>query len=308
MQIKHILFPVDFSDYSRALVPEVEWLADQFGANVTLLHVFEIPIAWYGTGEAPLVSSDCLRQIRETAEEKLFSFPLALPADRVNRVITEGDAAWHIRHWVENHAVDLVVIGTHGYGTMRRLLLGSVAMKVLHDVSCPVWTRASAGAVQHTTPVGISHIVCAIELTDETVPLLRFLKDVAMDFDASVYLVHSVPDIQPRSYQYFNTDLHRFLKECATEDLAKRQREAGTNFPVSVTDGVIAQDVAFIAERQQASLIVIGRGKAQATLGSLRTHAYDIIREARCPVLSYSPQLRGMTQSESEDAQVRAAV
>jgi hypothetical protein len=43
MRIDHILFPVDFSDHSRALNPEVEWLSSHFHSRVTPLHVFEMP-------------------------------------------------------------------------------------------------------------------------------------------------------------------------------------------------------------------------------------------------------------------------
>ena len=52
MKIKHILFPIDFSDFSRALNPEVEWVAKRFDADVTLMHVVEIPVTSYGIGEA----------------------------------------------------------------------------------------------------------------------------------------------------------------------------------------------------------------------------------------------------------------
>lgn len=303
MKIKHILFPVDFSDCSRGLVPEVEWLAKQFAASVTLLHVFEIPVAWYGTGEAPLMSSDCLGQIRADAQQRLANFPLALPAGQVHRVVAEGEAAWHIKNWVNNHDIDLIVMGTHGYGTMRRLLLGSVAMKVLHDVDCLVWTHSVTSPDQHTVADGISRIVCAVELSDETVPLLRFVKELANDLHASVQLVHSVPEIESRSYKYFDADLHNFLKECAADDLSKRQIEAGTYFPVSITDGLTAKDVASFAVQHRAGLVVIGRGKTQGTFGSLRTHAYDIIREAPCPVLSYSFKLRELAHEDGDLAQ-----
>jgi hypothetical protein len=57
MKIDHILFPVDFSNHSRALNSEVEWLAAQFNSRVTLLHVLEVPTSWYGTGEATLMTS-----------------------------------------------------------------------------------------------------------------------------------------------------------------------------------------------------------------------------------------------------------
>src|SRR5579863_956841 len=141
MNFKNILFPVDFSDCSRALNPEVEYLAKRFNADVTLLHVFEIPFTWYGSAEAPLMNSECLQRYMESERSRFNDYSLNIPAGKLHRVLAEGDAAWQIKSYVADNQTDLVVMGTHGYGTMRRLLLGSVAMKVLHDVGCPVWTH-----------------------------------------------------------------------------------------------------------------------------------------------------------------------
>ena len=300
MKIKHILYPVDFSDCSRALNRQVEWVANHFDAEVTLLHVFEIPVMWYGTGEPPMINAECFQQFASNAEEQLSGYPIELPASRVNRAIEEGDVAWHINNWVEEHDVDLVMMGTHGYGSMRRLLLGSVAMKVLHDVSCPVWTSSPHEESLPKKPMAPSRILCALELTEEAVPLLRFVNKLAQDLRASVHLIHTVPGTDSRPYRYFDMDLRNYLKECTANDIAKSQHEAGTDFPVTITEGSISQITAAVAADQQADLVVIGRGKAQAVLGTLRTHAYEIIRHAPCSVLSYCSARAKIKTSDSE--------
>jgi len=286
MKFNHILFPTDFSECSRRLNREVEWVATKFQSRVTLMHVFEIPVTWYGTGEAPLINAECFQQFAADAKQRLLDYPMELPANRVNRVIAEGDAAWHIKNWVEEHDVDLIMMGTHGYGSLRRVLLGSVAMKLLHDVSCPVWTH-SRYETDRSDLTGVSKIICAVEPTQEAVPLLRFTKEVAQQLGATVRIIHSVPEIQARPYRYFDTDFHNNLKKCAAADIAQSQQEAGTDFPITITDGFIGQDTASLAGDEQADLVVMGRGKTQDIIGTLRTHSYDIIRQAPCPVLSY---------------------
>lgn len=288
MQIKNILFPVDFSDCSLALNPEVEWLANRYGARVTLLHVFEIPISWYGSGEAPLMSPDCFAQFSEMAKKRLAAYPLNLPAARVDHWTVEGDAAWQIKTWVEEHTIDLVMMGTHGYGTMRRMLLGSVAMKVLHDIDTPVWAQSAASCVNAGDSFKVSNILCALELTEEALPLLRFTKELATDLGASVQLVHSVPETDSRPYKYFDMDLHGFLMKSASDNIERLQRVAETNFAVSLTAQPIGRYVATAASEQRAELVVIGRGRSRGVLGSLRTHSYDILKHAPCPVVSYS--------------------
>ncbi len=291
MKIKNILFPVDFSECSFALNQEVEWLASRFNSKVTLLNVFEVPVSWYGSGEAPLMSPDCFQQFAADARKRLADYPLQLPENQIDRATAEGDIAWQIKSWVEEHDADLVMMGTHGYGAMRRLLLGSVAMKILHDVSCPVWTHSPSRTA--STGVSVSNILCALELTEEAVPLLRFAKQLARQFNAQVRIIHSVPETESRPYKYFDRDLNGFLMKSANEEIARQQKEAGTDFPVELTAKPIAQFTADLGSGQPVDLIVLGRGKTQEAFGTLRTHTYEILRQAPCPVLSYCSEQQG---------------
>jgi nucleotide-binding universal stress UspA family protein len=130
MKIDHILFPIDFSEHSRALNEEAASLANFFQAKVTLLHVFEIPPAWYETGDLPMggavaMGSGYFKAFVDGATERLDQYRIDVPENRVERVLAEGDAAWHIANHAKEQAVDLVVMGTHGHGALRRLLLGS---------------------------------------------------------------------------------------------------------------------------------------------------------------------------------------
>lgn len=286
MKVNHILFPVDFSDSSRALNRQVEWLSKHFDAKVTLMHVFEIPATWYGITEACAVNVEYIQQMAEDSKQWLQNYSIDIPADRLNRVVAEGDAALNIGTWAENNNVDLIVMANRGHGALRRLLLGSVTMKLLHDTYCPIWTY-SQDESKSAQPAGVSKIVCALEIARESVSLLRFAREMAKEFGASVHIVHSIPETESRPYRYFDRDLHSYLSECAAKEIAKAQQEAQTDFPITITDGFIGQDAATAATEQQADLIVIGRGRAQDLFGSLRTHAYDIIGRAPCPVLSY---------------------
>ncbi|MBV9223192.1 MAG: universal stress protein [Acidobacteriaceae bacterium] len=230
MKFDHILFPIDFSDHSRTLNAEVEWLASRFHSEVTLLHVFEIPTSWYGGGEASIINGQEIMAYVESEKRRLQEYKINVPEERVRRISAEGSAAWHITEWTKNHPVDLIVMGTHGYGTWRRLLLGSVAMKILHEVDCPLWTHAAAAhGIQNRE---ISCIVCSLELSEECVPLLRFTKGLADEFGARVQLIHSVPEVDSRPAKYFDYPLHQALKDWAQNEIDRQQSEAGTNFPL----------------------------------------------------------------------------
>ena len=303
MKFDHILFPVDFSEHCREVNAEVEWLASRFGSRVTLLHVFEIPASWYGTGEAPLINPECLRAVAQSEEQRLKEYRLNLPEERIERIIAEGGAAWHITNWANEHDLDLIVMGTRGLGNVRGLLMGSVAAKVIHDASCPVWTDALLHPDASTIQRDYKNLVCAIDIDDEAVSVLRFTGALARELGATVHVVHAVPEAETRPAKYLDFDLHAYLMDSARVAISKLQREAGTEFPVGIKASSIANAVSDVAMQQNADLVIIGRGKAQQTLGRLRTHSYQIIRDAPCPVLSYLPaQEAPSVQPETQHA------
>lgn len=286
MNFSHILFPIDFSERSQALNRQVEWLAAKFNSRVTLLHVFEIPATWYAAAEASYLTIESFNALRASMERRLNEYPLKVPDMRVERLLVEGNAASNIINFAHEHDVNVIVMGTHGYGALQGWFLGSVAAKVLHEASCPVWTDS----LQHPRPkdAPISKILCAVEMIEEAVPMLRFTDQLAQDLGATVRLVHSVPESEPAPNRYLDFDLHRYLMEAARVDLAKTQREAGTDFPVTISGLGVARALGETADQYGADLIVTGRGNSQKLLGRFYTHVYDIVRHSPCPVLSYS--------------------
>jgi nucleotide-binding universal stress UspA family protein len=295
MKFKHILFPTDFSERSRALNQQVEWLATQFSSQVTLLHVFEIPAAWYGGCEASFLSTDCFNGLRESAEQRLNEYAIKLPEARLERVLAQGDPGAEIMNWVNEHDVDLIMMGTHGCGALQGWILGSVTAKLLHRAVCPIWTDSLLQGTPNSP--AISKILCAIEPTEEAVPLLGLTRELALEFGATVKLVHSVPELEARPNRYFDFDLHRYLMESARVEIAKLQRRAGTDFPLNVSGMGISNALAEAANERGADLVVIGRGKTQKAVGRFQTHAYEILRYAPCPVLSYSLNQRDRISS-----------
>ena len=70
------------------------------------------------------------------------------------------------------------------------------------------------------------------------------------------------------------------------KQIEEMERSAGISAPVCVTVGTVPDAVRREALQHGTDLLVIGRGVLHDTLGRLRTHAYGIIRQAPCPVLS----------------------
>jgi hypothetical protein len=115
-----------------------------------------------------------------------------------------------------------------------------------------------------------------------------------------VHLVHGVPAAETRPSKYFDFDLHSYLTDSARVTISTLQREADTAFPVNIQACRIADAVSKVALEQSADLVVIGAGRAREVFGRLRTHSYQIIRDAPCPVLSYLPG-REATEPKTQD-------
>lgn len=287
LNFQRILFPVDLSKQCQEAAPFVKAAAARFGAEVTLLHVMEIPAYWYGTmGAESFAAVVDLPSLMASRKQQFDEF---LKNDfgsvKVERVMEQGDPAWTIADYAKSRHADLVMMPTHGHGPFRSLLLGSVTAKVLHDVKCPVWTGAHAEK-QASHPDEIRSMLCALELSDESGPLLKWAAELAARYGATLRLVHAVAGGDIPAEQYFDTELDGFLMKMAGEEIAKLQASAGTDFEVCLAKGDVAGVMRETALTHNADLIVIGRGLAQRVLGRFRTQAYAIIREAPCPVIS----------------------
>ena len=280
-----ILFPIDMSDTCAAAAPFVDALARKFDAELTLLHVLEMPPGyvtdWYGY--LALVDTEAIREARQNEVDQYFKD--RFQGLNVRRVMLEGDAASEITKYAQEHGADLIMMPTHGYGIFRSLLLGSVTAKVLHDAACPVWTGVH---VEETpaAPAAFANIMCAVDLTEKSMPAMQFASRLAQDFKAKLWLVHAVPGAETRPEKYFDADLQAFLQDEARKALTRIQADAGVVGQLCLGAGEVPHVVREAAFHHNADLLVIGRGHATQTLGRLRTNVYSIIRQSPCPVIS----------------------
>jgi len=140
--IKRILVPVDFSAASRAAVFRAAELADALGATVELLHVLDLPKTHHMAAEfyVPL-PAEYREAVKRRVEEHLKDWlATASISSAVGHRLVDGKPSAEIVKYAQEHAIDLIVIGTHGRGAVSQLLLGSVADKVIRTAPCPVLT------------------------------------------------------------------------------------------------------------------------------------------------------------------------
>lgn len=280
-----ILFPIDLSDTCTAAAPWVEMMANKFKAEVTLLNVLELPPAYFSDwyGYAAVIDTDAIRdaRINEVGSYLTDGFQ----GLTIHRDVVEGEAAQMICHYAKEHATDLIMMPTHGYGVFRSLLLGSITAKVLHDADCPVWTGVHVEDTPAPSPE-VANVMCAVDLHETNIRTMRLAAKIAEDFGAKLWLIHAVPASEARPEKYFDTDLTAYLEQEARKKIGKMLESATINAQVCIGGGEVAHVVHEAALHHSAGLVVIGRGHATRTLGRLRTNTYSIIRQSPCPVIS----------------------
>jgi nucleotide-binding universal stress UspA family protein len=281
-----ILFPVDMSDSCTGTAPFVEAMARKYSAEVTMLHVLEMPSGlipdWYG-GAAPVIDPAAIWQAETEAARSYLTDRFA--GLQVHRVVEEGDAAHTIDDYARENGTDLIMLPTHGYGLFRTLLLGSVTAKVLHDTPCPVWTGVHVEDSPAVSPE-FATVMCGVDGTEDSVAIMRFAWQLAQENQARLFLVHAIPGAEVAPDKYFDSDLRKYLEQDARKNIAKLQEAAGVAAPLCLGAGEVSHVVRDSALGHSADLVVIGRGRATRTLGRLRSNVYSVIRDAPCPVIS----------------------
>jgi nucleotide-binding universal stress UspA family protein len=258
-------------------------------ASLTLIHVVQIPM--YCSGTVPpkaIITGQGFPELVEKGRKRLASFAARHFAGSAYpcTVCELGDPGGAILAHAEKIGADLIMMPTHGESPFRSFLLGSVTAKVLHRAQCGVWTGTHLEAAPATEQAHVKSILCALDLEKDADDVVRTAAELGKTFSAHVRLVHCVPAPDSRPAAEFNSEFERFLADCARGQIAKLQARVETAFDVSVAAGEVAKVVRAAALAHRADLTVIGRGHVQAPLSLLRTHAFGIIRNAPCPVLS----------------------
>lgn len=130
--LKKILVPIDFSTCSKKALEYAVPLAEQFGADLILLHVLPSYAPMVDVVPVELESS-------EDANNELEALIKALPAQvSASKVLQRGEPHLEIVRVADKLASDLIILSTHGRSGLARVLMGSTASKVVSHAHCPV--------------------------------------------------------------------------------------------------------------------------------------------------------------------------
>ncbi len=304
IEIRRILCPIDFSDFSRRALDHAVAIARWYEATITLLHVHPIlPPPTYALGTDILPSAGFIPVDREAliASMKRFAEDEAGSPDSMEFDIAEGiNPTTAILTKATAMPADLLVLGTHGRSGFERLVLGSVTEHVLRKATCPVLSvPKDVPDVVAAPPVLFKRILCATDFSNCSTHALNFAMSLAQEAEAHLDVVHVIelpPEVPPDAHETVLAG-PRNLREyiaLAEEDRRARLQDA---VPQSVraycavetmmATGKPYREILRIAAERKSDLIVIGiHGRGGADLLFFGSTAQHVVRQASCPVLT----------------------
>ncbi len=135
-----IVVGVDGSTQSRHAAALAASIARSSGATLHVMTVVRPPEGWWGIVGSPPTSGALSRTLSEARLEILESVLDEIDTKGVDVETVEdiGDPARMLTAYAESAGADLLVVGKRGAGVIERMVLGSVANRVVHDSPCPV--------------------------------------------------------------------------------------------------------------------------------------------------------------------------
>lgn len=290
----HVLYPTDLSEASLPAFRYAVALARWHGATLTVLHVVPTfdprpgPHEWLGDANPVLASLP-----PETVRSEMARL---LPMDEadgvaVTLVARAGGTSASIVDQALESAADLIVIGTHGRSGFNRLLMGSVAEKVLRLAPCPVLTIPPAASL--TAKPSFLRVLCAVDFSHASEQAVGFALDLTCQAGGTVTVLSVVEwliEEQPVADADFDiTAIREQMARKARERLhALMSDESRTWCEIEevVTTGRAHREVVRLAAERKADMIVMGaQGRGGMGLALFGSTTQQVVRSATCPVL-----------------------
>jgi len=297
--LKNILYATDLATDSQAAIPHVRAIASKFGSAVHVLHVLspepmlEIPL-----DIPPELDSD-----RRIALSKLKKLIATKPFGEAETTITvERGHMWDVlKSVVERHAIDLIVVGTHGRRGLSKLFVGSIAERIFRASPCPVLTVGPHCVEEPAQGVMLQTIVFATDFSANAQHAVEYALSFAQANHARLIFVHAVAralQVVPSGAEIAGETM-QIYDEIEAEELVRSQ-EAMANLMRSVTAqgwqaeavielGTAAEVILSAAQKKRADLIVMGahHNIGSATASHIPWATASLVAcGAPCPVLT----------------------
>lgn len=296
--LKRVLIATDFSALSEKALRQALALARRYGAKVYLAHVVSsLGLTLAGPKATERAITDAWREARRVETRLLINGSLA---GLVHDVIVRHGSVWEqLEQVVEEEHIDLIAIGTHGRTGLRKIVLGSVAEDIFRHASCPVLTVGPNVPDDMFSEATIRHVLFPTDLSPDSRQASRFALSAAKEHGARLTVLHVAEPLIGDAAGDRERVIH--VLEERLQDFLPVGPDSPYNLNFRVEVGPIDERIVGFAREQNVGLIVLGLHSPDTFVNHLPwLHAYEIICEACCPVVTVRsrPSCQGLSVTQ----------
>ena len=281
--VRNILLATDFSQSSERALDYALGIADRYESQLHLFHCIDPAV--YNVAAAPDALWKTVDDTRSELEQVASDLRRQGRANRLDvKVIVEvGEVAKVLPHIAKDLKSDLIVVGTHGRGGWRKMLLGSVAEAVIDQASCPVFSVGSSAVRTRIKRYGPEHILLVSEAAKRSQLAESYAFSLASKYRSRLTIIDVLENRSGRILAQVSE-----LKCCETEfsDTIPTKRLTRPEQPpveVGMESGLILE----VANRTAADLVVLPvPHDHKFTDRFVSTDSYRVVCSAPCPVLT----------------------
>lgn len=291
--LKKIALATDFSDASEKAVDCAVGIARSYGAQLYLVHAIHSE-----PGLLPDLPSHDQQQTESERKMDELSQRISSRELTLQPVLRPGPVGKVLSELIHHENIDLLVLGTHGRGGMKKLVLGSVAEELVRSAHCPVITVGPHAAESAGSAGEFRRIIFAAGFGAASTRALSYAQFLAERSETKLILLHVLP---PTPFPSAGVGLRAYarIEEWRREETATIRAKLQRMLPSDAglecqPEYVVGFDLLFhgilaAATEQRADLIVMGAkapifSKAMAHVPW--TVAHEVLCHAQCPVMT----------------------
>jgi len=284
ISLKNILYLTDFSPVAESAAPYALELARRYGAKVFAMHVRGPEIYGMAPPESWPVLVEAAQELARQQAKNLCE----LFAQAEHEAIIEIGDVWEAASaLIEKNDIDLIVLGTHGRQGVEKVMLGSVAEKILRLSPCPVLTVGPCVRMGANREAEMKRILYATTFSPASLSAAAYAISLAQENQAHLDILHVVEAHKTGEL----VGPHELQAGCEQRMRSLVPQDADLwcepNFLVEV--GEPAERILSVAKVHHADTIVLGLKNTSAMGAAIHLPwaiAHRIISNAQCPVLT----------------------
>jgi len=284
VSLANILVATDFSEVSDRALEYAIGIARRYDSRVFLTHVVSLDA--YRTVAAE-VGEVTIEKLRQSAERE---FGYILESGRLrgipHEVIIEEGTVWPtIEALTRKHNIDLVVVGTHGGGVLKKLVIGSVAEEIFRHARLPVLTVGPAVKSEVPKEEEFKNILFATEFGPGAEREAAYAFSLAQENGARLTLFNVVPYLPEYSTDAVTQKRQQTVRDL--QELLPPEADLWCKPEFLMAIGEPVEEILNLAKKINADLIVMGAKPRKSLAGNVpHTKASRIVTGATCPVLT----------------------